>query len=384
MATDDTTAVEEAQKPVPACGYYLNQIYFYLTEGCNLRCRHCWIVPQYEEGAPKWPTIAFDLFKDIVEQGKPLGLSGVKLTGGEPLIHPDIDAIFEYLAGEDLRLTIETNGVDLTPARAEMIKACKNPFVSVSLDGADAETHEWVRGVEGCFQAALDGVRYCVDAGLRPQIIMSVMRRNADQLEAVVRLAEEVKAASVKFNVVMPNARGEQMHKAGETLSIDELIELGAWVESTLAPSSSLRLVHSHPNAFKPLSRIYGPSNDRGRCGIFGIVGVLGSGKYALCGIGETVPEMLFGDANTDKLEDVWNENAVLNTIRQGLPGELKGICGDCLMNAQCLGSCVANNYYLHKDLLAPFWYCEDALKAGLFPASRLRPGTDSEVRATG
>jgi hypothetical protein len=49
-------------------------------------------------------------------------------------------------------------------------------------------------------------------------------------------------------------------------------------------------------------------------------------------------------------------------------------------MNAQCLGSCVANNYYLHHDLLAPFWYCEDALNAGLFPASRIRPGSDSET----
>ena len=59
--------------------------------------------------------------------------------------------------------------------------------------------------------------------------------------------------------------------------------------------------------AFRPLSKIFtGPA---GRCGIFGIIGVLGDGKYALCGIGETVPELVFGHPETDKLVDVWNDN---------------------------------------------------------------------------
>jgi len=364
--------------PAPECGYYLDQIYFYLTEGCNLRCRHCWIVPKYDAGNQRWPAIPFDLFRDIVEQGKPLGLRGVKLTGGEPLIHPDIDVILDYIAAAKLRLTIETNGLELTPERAAKIRQAKAPFVSISLDGADAETHEWVRGVEGCFEAALRGLRNCVDAGLRPQVIMSVMRRNAGQLEALAHLAAENGAASVKFNIVMPAARGRDLHKTGETLSIQELVELGLWIESFLVKTSPLKVIHSHPFAFKPLSAIYG-NGDRGRCGIFGIIGVLGNGKYALCGIGETVPELLFGDAREKKLAGVWNNNPVLNALRQGLPRDLKGICGDCLMKNQCLGSCIANNYYLNQDLLAPFWYCQEALEAGLFPASRIRPGGDSE-----
>ena len=105
-------------------------------------------------------------------------------------------------------------------------------------------------------------------------------------------------------------------------------------------------------------------------------IGVLGSGKYALCGIGETVPELVFGHAEKDKLADIWNDNKVLNEIRKGLPLKLKGICGECLMKDQCLGSCVAINYYRHKDLFAPQWYCEEAQKAGLFPKSRIHPGS--------
>ena len=86
----------------------------------------------------------------------------------------------------------------------------------MSLDAPDAETHEWVRGVPGCFDAALEGVRNLVRAGLRPQIIMSVMRRNAEKMEALVKLAEKEHAESVKFNLVTPTAGGTDAEILGD------------------------------------------------------------------------------------------------------------------------------------------------------------------------
>ena len=353
--------------------YPLNTIYFYVTEGCNLRCRHCWINPPHEENDDmKYPHIDLELFKDIVRQGKELGLSAVKLTGGEPLIHPQIEEILEYVQEEGVRLIIETNGVRCTPDLVERILKCKNVFVSVSLDGVDAETHEWVRGVEGCFDQAMEGIRNLVRAGYRPQIIMSVMRHNRHQIEPLVRMAEKEGANSVKLNIVNPTSRGEAMHNSGDTLSMKELIEVGEWVEKVLIPSSKIKVTHSHPSAFKSLSSIY--EKDLCRCNIFGIIGVLANGKYALCGIGQNVPELIFGDAKKDKLSDVWNNNAILNEIKEGLPKKLKGICGKCLVKGACLGSCIAMNYYAHKDLFAPFWYCEYAHREGLFPETRIRP----------
>ena len=352
--------------------YPLNQIYFYLTEGCNLRCRHCWINPIYQSGEKSYPSLDFDLFCHIIGQAKPLGLTGVKLTGGEPLLHPEISAVLEYLRAEELGLTIETNGVLCSPQIADQIAKTKKPFVSVSLDGTDAETHEWVRGVEGSFEEALAGVRNLVAAGLKPQIIMSVIRRNRDQLAAMVRLAETQGAGSVKFNIVQPTSRGELMRDAGETLTIPELIELGAWVENTLSRDTTLRVMFGHPRAFKPLSSMFGENGDGcGTCNILNIMGVLSDGSYAMCGIGETVPELIYGHAKRDKLEDVWNSAPVLVDLREGLPDKLEGICGDCLMKKICLGSCIAQNYYRSKNLWAPFWYCEEARKTGVFPEGR-------------
>jgi SynChlorMet cassette radical SAM/SPASM protein ScmF len=355
--------------------YQLNQIYFYLTEGCNLKCRHCWIAPKYQSGGGSYPALDLDLFKSIIEQAKPLGLTGVKLTGGEPLLHPQIDKILECLRTEDLHLTVETNGVLCTPKLARKMAACKNPFVSVSLDGADAETHEWVRGVKGCFDDALKGIRNLANVGLRPQMIMTIMRHSKDQLEAIVRVAESLGAGSVKFNIVQPTARGERMHESGEALSVEELIELGRWVENCLSASTNLRLYYSYPIAFRPLGKMFGYNGDGcDVCGILGILGVLANGSYALCGIGEAVPDLIFGNASKVPLKDLWNNTRLLLELRDGIPQWLGGVCRNCLMNGICLGSCIAQNYYRHKNLWAPFWFWEEAYNKGLFPQSRIVP----------
>ena len=109
-----------------------------------------------------------------------------------------------------------------------------------------------------------------------------------------------------------------------------------------------------------------------GVCGIRGVLGVLADGSYALCGIGEHVPELVFGKAGRDGLAEVWGGNPVLRQIREGMPRRLEGVCGECLMKGVCLGSCIAQNYYRRRNLWAPFWFCEEARKSGLFPVTRL------------
>ncbi len=371
MNPDDRSS-DPVTLPTTPPKVHLTQLYFYLTEGCNLACRHCWIAPKLQSDDVVYPMLDVELIPLILREARPLGLQGVKLTGGEPLLHPRIASILDILRTEDLVCTMETNGVLCTPEIARALARQKQPFVSVSLDGSSAEISEWVRGIPGSFDAAVRGIRNLVQAGIRPQIIFTVMRKNRHQVESIVRLAEELGAESVKFNVLMPTARGEDLHKHGEAIPIEDLIELGRKVETELASGSTLRLVFHHPPAFRPLGRIYGRQGDGcSRCGIFNILGVLADGSYALCGIGETVPELVFGKAGRDPLAEIWDHHPVLQEIRSGLPAKLKGICGECLMKSLCLGSCIAQNYYSTRDLFSPFWYCREAREKGLFPESR-------------
>jgi SynChlorMet cassette radical SAM/SPASM protein ScmF len=349
----------------------INQLYFYLTEGCNLACRHCWLAPRLETTGNHYATLPVELFETAIREAKPLGLSGVKLTGGEPLLHPHFIRLLEIVRREELILTVETNGMLCTPEIAADIAKSPKRSVSVSIDGADAKTHEWVRGVPGSFKAARQAVKNLVAAGIRPQVIFTVMRSNAGQVYAILHMAEELGAASIKFNVVQPTARGEKLHESQDTLPIAELIELGRHVELELAPKTRLEVFFDYPQAFRALNRI-ARGDGCGVCGIRGILGVIASGHYAMCGIGEQVPDLVFGEVGKDKFEVVWGENPILKALREGLPEQLEGVCSHCLMKWLCLGSCVAQNYYSTGNLWAPFWFCKRAEEAGLFPASRL------------
>ncbi len=359
--------------------YPLRQIYFYLTDGCNLRCRHCWVLADLQAARQTSAFLSPELVGYIVDQARPLGLQAVKLTGGEPLLHPLLDKILEIIKAADLRLVMETNGVLLTRESAGRIAACRQPHISVSLDGAEAETHEWVRGVPGCYQAAVEGIGYLVQAGVRPQIIFSLLRRNREQIAAVVRLGQELGAKSIKFNIIQGSPRADRLLEDQETLSVPEVLALGRWVEQELSRTATIPLFFHQPPAFRPLSLMFADhDNGFGICGIRTIIGVLADGSYALCGIGGNVPELVFGHAAQDCLEEVWNDHPALIEIREGLPQRLTGICGECLVQNLCLGFCLAQNYYHAGDLWAPYWFCDQAEAAGLFPASRRRPGGTS------
>jgi SynChlorMet cassette radical SAM/SPASM protein ScmF len=349
----------------------LNQIYFYLTAGCNLACRHCWLAPGFDADGSSYPVLLIELFELAIREAKPLGLSGVKLTGGEPLLHPQIQQLLEIVRREELALTIETNGLLCTEAMAQEIAKFPDRFVSVSIDGADAATHEWVRGVAGSFDKACQAVRNLAATDTAPQVIMTIMRCNADQVEAVVHMSEGLGACSVKFNIVQPTARGERLYERDQALGIAELIQLGRHVEMDLASKTRMSLLFDYPLAFRPLSRM-ASGDGCDTCGILGILGVIPTGHYALCGIGTHIAELVFGRVGKDKLEEVWREDQVLQELREGMPDRLGGVCTRCLMRHQCLGSCVAQNYYDAGSLWAPFWFCQQAEEAGLFPTSRL------------
>ena len=84
-AGSSTVALVNLPEGVPN----LHSFYLYLTSGCNLACRHCWIKPRFINGKPD-PQECIDpeLLFDAVREAKTLGLTSTKLTGGEPLFHP--------------------------------------------------------------------------------------------------------------------------------------------------------------------------------------------------------------------------------------------------------------------------------------------------------
>lgn len=360
--------------------YSLRTLYFYLTKGCNMRCRHCWIAPGFQSEEAQYPSLPPELFDQIIDEAIPLGLQSVKLTGGEPLLHPHAGSLIDRIREKKLGLSVETNGTLCTPDLAQRLAAAK-AHVSVSLDGPTAEVHEWMRGVKGSFEKAQEGIRNLCGAGLKPQVIMALLRSNVPYIDQTVRLAASLGVHSMKFNPVLPIARGKDLLAQSELLSAQEYVSIGRWVDESLSKTVPFPLIYSLPPAFRSLSSMFEAGRAGcARCTIFEILGVLGDGSYALCGIGETIPELVFGNARQDRLAEIWRAAPMLMRVREMIPGHLKGVCAQCLLRNRCLGHCTAQNYYVTHDLCAPFTMCQEAFEQGFFPASRLRASPEASI----
>jgi SynChlorMet cassette radical SAM/SPASM protein ScmF len=350
----------------------LNTYYVYLTTGCNLACQHCWIAPPYQKNGSTGGHLEYNLLVDAIEQGMPLGLAAVKLTGGEPLLHPEFCEIVSYVNQKDLGLIIETNGILITESLAQFLKKQDvSIHISISIDGATAKTHDPFRGVKGSFDKAMQGIEYMAKVGFKPEIIMSLHSGNVDEIEQFVKLAEEAGAGSVKFNLIQPSGRGHTLSTRNQFLDVEKLIEIGNWIRQDLQPHCKIRLAYSWPVAFYGIKELLNYSHYA--CNIFNILGILATGHLAMCGIGIQVSELCYGHLGNDNIFDIWTTHPMLRKLREKVPSQLEGICGQCIFRDQCLGSCIAQNYHMANRLTSAFWFCQKADSMGLFPVERLR-----------
>ncbi|CAK0759990.1 hypothetical protein CCP3SC1_310018 [Gammaproteobacteria bacterium] len=92
----------------------LRHFYFYLTEGCNQACRHCWVAPSYMMGKGTGGHVPVADLLALCDRARPLGLNRVKLTGGEPLLHPQFVALVSGLRERGLHVQMESNLTLLT------------------------------------------------------------------------------------------------------------------------------------------------------------------------------------------------------------------------------------------------------------------------------
>jgi SynChlorMet cassette radical SAM/SPASM protein ScmF len=350
--------------------YPLSSLYLYLADQCNLSCGHCWISPDFSQYQKN--GISLDSLKKTILEAKSLGLQSVKLTGGEPLLYRDIDALLEFLEAEGINIIIETNGTLFTDRILDSLKSCSVEQISVSLDAGTAELHDALRGVKGSFDQAIAGLRLLSEYGFEFQVIMTLHRKNCTEIPGLILLCEELGAGSLKINPLIPCGRGRDLFENKQNLYPSELMELYQMVEKGYSSDNEINIIFDLPVALRSIKDI----EKRGiiECKILGILGILANGDFSMCGIGQTTDDLRMGNIYKDSIKDVWQNNSILSDLRQDLPNRLKGICGRCIFRFQCLGSCRANAYTITNDLFAPYFLCQESYESGLFPESRVQP----------
>ena len=362
-------AVVEMPPDVPA----LRMFYLYLSAGCNLHCRHCWITPTFVQGKPvPGECLDFELLRGAVAEAKPMGLTAAKLTGGEPVLHPEFRRIADFLTAEGIEISMETNATLIDHDLAIHLKEKTSlSRIAVSLDSADEGWHDRFRGVRGAYAGAVRGIGHLVAAGIRPQLIMSVCRENVGGIEALIELALRLGASSVKFNPVTASGRGAEIHRQGQGLSFDELRALTHRIRGELQDRYPIHLGGMVPPALATVKELLRYGGEGAGCHVRHILGILGTGEMALCGIGRNLPELCFGKLGQDSLREVWMTHPVLRQMRADLAGPYPGVCGDCLHAGRCMTHCLAQNYEATGKLVNVSPLCAEAERRGVFPPTR-------------
>jgi len=184
-------------------GRVLDYLRLSVTDRCNLRCVYC-LPAAGAAFAPAADALSPAEIERLVRVGRGLGIDKVRLTGGEPLVRPDIHEIVDRLSRLDLAdLSLSTNGVLLAP-RAARLKAAGLRRVNVSLDTLDAGRFRRMTRF-GELSAAREGIAAALDAGLGPVKINVVVAKglNEDEIPGFVELARR-RALHVRFIELMP------------------------------------------------------------------------------------------------------------------------------------------------------------------------------------
>ena len=191
-------------------GRVIHDLRVSITDRCNYKCVYC----RTGEVGAQYPELDAQEYLRLIKLFVGLGITKVRLTGGEPLLRRGIVDIVRELAswrtikGEPLEIALTTNG-HLLEELAAPLKAAGLNRVTVSMDAVDAATFERITRIPGSFETVLRGVRAARAAGLTPLKVNCVLLRgfNDDQLEGFARFARE-EGVVVRFIEFMPLEEG--------------------------------------------------------------------------------------------------------------------------------------------------------------------------------
>ena len=180
-----------------------------VTRRCNLRCVHCYSSSRDLEYPGEMDTAEGKaLITDLAQFGCPV----VLLSGGEPLIRPDLEELARFAAGKGMRVVISTNGTLITREKAAVFRDIGLSYVGISLDGIGA-THDKFRGENGAFAAAVHGMRICREFGIKVGIRFTINRRNYHEIPAVFDFIEEEGIPRACFYHLVYSGRGSKLMK---------------------------------------------------------------------------------------------------------------------------------------------------------------------------
>ncbi len=333
-----------------------------ITRRCNLSCVHCRSSSQLEASAH--PDFSFEQAKDVLDDITAYASPVVVLSGGEPLLRNDVFDIADYGTGKGLRMCLATNGTLVTEAVCRSIKKTDIKMVSLSLDGASAETHDNFRNQKGAFDGTMEAIKLFRKHHIPFLVNSSFTLRNRHEIADIYRLVKGFGATAWYMFMIVPTGRGEDI--MGELIPEDIYDEILDWHyqvekqenELLMRPTCAPHYYRIVRQKAKEEGSDFKRRNLKFSTG--GSKGCLAGQLICLIDVdGEVLPCSYFpksaGNIFQLGLKQIWENSELFLSLRDFK--SYKGNCGACEYVSVC-GGCRARAYAVSGDYLAQEPYC--------------------------
>jgi radical SAM protein with 4Fe4S-binding SPASM domain len=326
-----------------------------LTQRCNLNCAHCYLDAGTRAEGDRGELTTGEV-KTLLDDIAALSdETMVVLTGGEPLLRPDIEALAAHGSGLGLMMVVGTNGTPLTDERVARLQQAGVSGVGISLDSLDPGYHDRFRGKSGAWGKTMAAFDACRRAGLPFQIHFSVTDDNAAELEDMIAFARDAGAMVLNVFFLVCTGRGEKVSNISATTYDDVLRrvtraahdEKQLMVRAKCAPHFKRMAMELDPSW--PITSAHG--YDAGGC--------LAATRY--CRVtpqGAVTPcpymEAEAGSVREQGFAAIWRDAPLFAQLRRPA---LEGRCGACEYAKLC-GGCRARPLARDGNLMGEDFLC--------------------------
>ena len=326
-----------------------------LTQRCNLACAHCYLDATTRADGDR-NELTTDEVRTVLDDIASLSdETMIVLTGGEPLLRPDIEALAQHGAGLGLMMVIGTNGTPLDEKRIASLQKAGVAGVGISLDSLDPSYHDGFRGRPGAWEKTMSAIDACRRAGLVFQLHFSVTDDNAHELEDMIAFARDVGAMVLNVFFLVCTGRGENVTNISAATYDDVLrrVTRAAYEEKTLmvrakcAPHFKRMALELDPTW--PITAAHG--YEAGGC-------LAGTRYCRVTPDGGVTPcpymEATVGSVREQSFQTIWREAPLFAQLRGP---KLEGRCGDCEYTKIC-GGCRARPLARDGNVMGEDFLC--------------------------
>ncbi|MGZ4981255.1 MAG: heme d1 biosynthesis radical SAM protein NirJ [Methylobacter sp.] len=158
-----------------------------LIRRCNLTCKHCYTTST-DINFPN--ELSTEEIYTVMDDLKAFKVPVLILSGGEPLLHPDIFAISRRAKDMGFYVALSTNGTKISEHNIDEIADINYQYIGISLDGIK-DTHDQFRRVKGSFDQALHGIHLCLEKGIKVGLRFTLTQDNNDDFPALLQLMDD-------------------------------------------------------------------------------------------------------------------------------------------------------------------------------------------------